>query len=150
MFYNSLMHFHRGFRRNRSCITNMLESLNNILRPWIGWGRWCRCSFLDFSKAFDNVNTRITGPMTYRELPSIMYPSSCIHQLTDQLTAYSQSLSYSFVCSKAWTHHHLVSSNYTLPTVHFPGYSPLPAISHSLTFASTPPIATLCMHSTKH
>ena len=52
---NSLMRFQHGFRRNRSCVTNLLESLNFITKVVDGGGR-ADVAFLDFSKAFDKVN----------------------------------------------------------------------------------------------
>ena len=52
---NTLMHFQHGFRQNRSCITNLLESLNIITKAVDG-DSGADVAFLDFSKAFDKVN----------------------------------------------------------------------------------------------
>lgn len=44
-----------GFRRGRSCLSNLLQFLDRITNSIDNRDSICRCDFLDFAKAFDKV-----------------------------------------------------------------------------------------------
>lgn len=50
--------FQQGFRKNRSCLEELLDYYNNILNS-IVWGKNVAVIYLYFSKAFDKVNHEI-------------------------------------------------------------------------------------------
>ena len=55
--HNILVDYQHGFRRNRSCETQLINTLQHLARP-VNYGYQTDLLILDFSKAFDSVAHR--------------------------------------------------------------------------------------------